>query len=161
MGGKPSKDGDVYSYGILVLEIFTGRRPTEDMFKDDFNLHNFVKMALPERLEQIVDPTLLPQLVEETLATQEQGIRNHNHNNINININGGPEIELEDGKINFEDTKNLISAHLQKCFLSVLEIGLACSKESPNERMNIQNVTTELQRIKSAYISAEQCKKRK
>jgi serine/threonine protein kinase len=48
MGGEASTEGDVYSYGILVLEMFTGRRPTDDMFKDGLNLHDFVKMALPK-----------------------------------------------------------------------------------------------------------------
>ena len=50
MGGEVSTKGDVYSYGFLVLEMFIGRMPTNDMFKDDLNLHNFVKMALPKRL---------------------------------------------------------------------------------------------------------------
>uniref|UniRef100_A0A2N9HN18 non-specific serine/threonine protein kinase n=1 Tax=Fagus sylvatica TaxID=28930 RepID=A0A2N9HN18_FAGSY len=60
-GAGGVKEGDVYSYGILVLEMFTGRRPTDKMFKDGFNLHNFVRMALPERLVQIVDPKTFPQ----------------------------------------------------------------------------------------------------
>ena len=50
MGGKASIEGDVYSYGILLLEMFIGRRPTDDMFKDGLNLNNFAKMALPEKL---------------------------------------------------------------------------------------------------------------
>ncbi|XP_050249278.1 putative receptor-like protein kinase At3g47110 [Quercus robur] len=54
MGGEASIEADVYSYGILLLEMFLGKRPTNDMFKDGFNLHNFAKMALPERLAQIL-----------------------------------------------------------------------------------------------------------
>ena len=61
---------DVYSFGILVLEMFTGRRPTNDMFGDGLNLHNFVKMALPKGLVQIVDPLLLPrEAIEMGAAT--------------------------------------------------------------------------------------------
>ncbi|KAL8048777.1 hypothetical protein ABFX02_07G088900 [Erythranthe guttata] len=47
--------GDVYSYGILVLEMFTNRRPTDDSFMDHVNLHNFVVAALPDRVMEIVD----------------------------------------------------------------------------------------------------------
>ncbi|KAF7849297.1 hypothetical protein BT93_L1011 [Corymbia citriodora subsp. variegata] len=55
MGEMVSTQGDVYSYGILLLEMFTGRRPTEEAFKDHLNLHTFVKVALPDRVMEIVD----------------------------------------------------------------------------------------------------------
>ena len=59
MGNEASIYGDVYSYGILLLEMFTGKRPTDNMFKDSLNLHDFVKANLPERVIDIVDPILL------------------------------------------------------------------------------------------------------
>ena len=46
---------DVYSYGIPLLEMFMGKRPTDEMLKDGFNIHHFANMGLPERLVQIVD----------------------------------------------------------------------------------------------------------
>ncbi|KAI5321953.1 hypothetical protein L3X38_031025 [Prunus dulcis] len=58
MGSEVSTNGDVYSFGILLLEIFAGKRPTDDMFNGDLNLHTFVKMALPERVTDIADSTL-------------------------------------------------------------------------------------------------------
>ncbi|XP_024028208.1 putative receptor-like protein kinase At3g47110 [Morus notabilis] len=144
MGGEPSREGDVYSYGILVLEMFTGKRPTDEIFEDDFNLHNFVAMALPERLVEIVDSSLLPREAEENALMRRELDARNNNNNI-----GGTEIEIEVG------LGNQISAHLWKCLISVLEIGIACSKESPNERMKMGNVTRELQHIRNAYISIE------
>ncbi|PON95216.1 Tyrosine-protein kinase, partial [Trema orientale] len=143
MGGKPSKQGDVYSYGILVMEMFTGRRPTDEMFKDDFNLHNFVKMALPKRLVQIVDSSLLDINVEETTNRREDERRYSNNKSI--------EIDSEEENIDFEKP-NEINVNLQECLVSVLEIGLACSEGSPNEKMNMGDVIKELQHIRNGYV---------
>jgi serine/threonine protein kinase len=56
-GCDVSTDGDTYSYGILLLEMFTGRRPT-DRFNDSVaNLVSFVKMAYPNNLLEILDVT--------------------------------------------------------------------------------------------------------
>nr|POF00701.1 putative lrr receptor-like serine/threonine-protein kinase [Quercus suber] len=80
MGGEVSTKGDVYSFGVFLMEMFLGKRPTDEMFEDDLNLHNFVKMALPKRLVQIVDPTLLIREVKEipaaTVATREYNNEN-------------------------------------------------------------------------------------
>ncbi|KAK9910387.1 hypothetical protein M0R45_034352 [Rubus argutus] len=59
MGSEVSTYGDVYSFGILLLEMFTMKRPTDNMFTDGWNLHKFVKTALPERVLEIVDSLLL------------------------------------------------------------------------------------------------------
>ncbi|KAI5321951.1 hypothetical protein L3X38_031023 [Prunus dulcis] len=58
MGSEVSTNGDVYSFGILLLEMFAGKRPTDDMFNGDLNLHIYVKMAFPNRVMEIVDSTL-------------------------------------------------------------------------------------------------------
>ena len=39
---------DVYSFGILLLEMFTEKSPTDEMFKDSLNIHNFVRTDVPE-----------------------------------------------------------------------------------------------------------------
>ncbi|XP_042051722.1 receptor kinase-like protein Xa21 [Salvia splendens] len=41
-----STQGDIYSYGILVLEMFTNKRPTDEVFEEDANLHSFVSDVL-------------------------------------------------------------------------------------------------------------------
>ena len=75
MGNEVSIEEDVYSFGVFLMEMFLGKKPTDEMFKDDLNLHSFVKMALPGQLVQIVDPTLLIREVEEipaaTVAARE------------------------------------------------------------------------------------------
>ncbi|XP_020409141.1 putative receptor-like protein kinase At3g47110 [Prunus persica] len=59
MGSKVTTYGDVYSFGILLLEMFTGKRPTDLMFSEGLNLHNFVKVPFPEGVTEIADPLLL------------------------------------------------------------------------------------------------------
>ncbi|KAF8094156.1 hypothetical protein N665_0369s0039 [Sinapis alba] len=60
MGGHPSIVGDVYSFGILLLEMFTGKRPTNELFVDGLTLHGFTKSALQERRAlDITDQSIL------------------------------------------------------------------------------------------------------
>ncbi|CAE6075357.1 unnamed protein product [Arabidopsis arenosa] len=59
MGGQPSIHGDVYSFGVLVLEMFTGKRPTNELFEGSFTLHSYTKSALPERVLDIADKSIL------------------------------------------------------------------------------------------------------
>ncbi|KAL0359186.1 UNVERIFIED_CONTAM: Arginyl-tRNA--protein transferase 1 [Sesamum angustifolium] len=60
MGGAVSISGDVYSYGILLLEMFTGKRPTDELFRDGLSLHEHAKIALSlNQVMNIVNPTLL------------------------------------------------------------------------------------------------------
>ncbi|CAM0152956.1 unnamed protein product [Urochloa decumbens] len=57
-GSSVTTHGDVYSLGILLLEIFTGRSPTDVMFRGPLDLHEFSKNALPERIWDIADKTM-------------------------------------------------------------------------------------------------------
>ncbi|XP_048423542.1 probable LRR receptor-like serine/threonine-protein kinase At3g47570 [Pyrus x bretschneideri] len=59
MGGQVSIFGDIYSFGILLLEIFTGRKPTDDMFNDGQSIRQFATIAMPDNAMDIVDPSLL------------------------------------------------------------------------------------------------------
>ncbi|OEL27240.1 putative LRR receptor-like serine/threonine-protein kinase [Dichanthelium oligosanthes] len=56
MGCGISTGGDVYSFGVLLLETLTGKRPTDDMFVDGLNLHSFTDSMFPDRVAEILDP---------------------------------------------------------------------------------------------------------
>ena len=44
--------------------------------------------------------------------------------------------------------------NVHKCLVSILEIGLACSMQSPKDRMKMKEVTRELHLIKSAFLGS-------
>ncbi|XP_057448802.1 probable LRR receptor-like serine/threonine-protein kinase At3g47570 [Lotus japonicus] len=110
--------GDIYSFGILVLEMLTGRRPTDELFEDGQNLHKFVEISFPDNLLHILDPRLVSRL-EEAIERKNRG--NHTPNS-------------------------------EKCLISLFRIGLACSMESPRERMKIVDVIRELNIIKKLFL---------
>ncbi|XP_052136888.1 probable LRR receptor-like serine/threonine-protein kinase At3g47570 [Oryza glaberrima] len=58
-GAEVSTYGDVFSFGVVLLEIFLRKKPTDDMFKDGLDIVKFVEVNFPDRLPQIVDPELL------------------------------------------------------------------------------------------------------
>nr|GMD52945.1 probable LRR receptor-like serine/threonine-protein kinase At3g47570 [Ipomoea batatas] len=103
-GSRPSKAGDVYSLGILMLEMLTGKRPTDELFKDGLNLHSYAKAALPDRGIEIAHPKI---------------------------------VQERDDKF-------------QVCLVSMITIGVACSMESPADRMSIHDVVSELSKAKKS-----------
>ncbi|MFQ6646990.1 hypothetical protein Gotur_020336, partial [Gossypium turneri] len=49
--------------GYAPPEMFTGKRPTDERFKEGLSLHKHVKAALPNRVIEIIDPILLQESV--------------------------------------------------------------------------------------------------
>eukprot|EP00252_Welwitschia_mirabilis_P021665 TRINITY_DN5613_c0_g1_i2.p1 TRINITY_DN5613_c0_g1~~TRINITY_DN5613_c0_g1_i2.p1 ORF type:complete len:169 (-),score=50.64 TRINITY_DN5613_c0_g1_i2:230-736(-) len=56
--GRATEKSDVYSYGVVLLELLTGRRPTEPAFmKEGVNLVGWVNGHVKDnKLEKIIDP---------------------------------------------------------------------------------------------------------
>ncbi|XP_040994347.1 probable LRR receptor-like serine/threonine-protein kinase At3g47570 [Juglans microcarpa x Juglans regia] len=119
MGNEVSTHGDIYSYGILLLELFTGKRPTDEIFQGTLNLHSFVKTALPQGVVEISDPSLFHEREEETT-------RNNGLNNSNITRRN----------------------KTQECLVLIFQIGVACSLEQPEKRMNVRDIVAKLDLIR-------------
>ncbi|KAA8535550.1 hypothetical protein F0562_030564 [Nyssa sinensis] len=57
-GGIVPTSGDVYSCGIMLMETFTKRKPTEEMFTENSSLRYWVKSSYPTAGMKIVDAYL-------------------------------------------------------------------------------------------------------
>ena len=70
VGSQMTTSGDVYSFGILLLEVMTGKRPTHKIFHDGLNLHKFAYIALPDHVTDVIDDDVLSFLQEDATANQ-------------------------------------------------------------------------------------------
>ncbi|KAI5669842.1 hypothetical protein M9H77_19695 [Catharanthus roseus] len=137
MGGEATIQGDVYSYGILLLEMFTGKRPTDEIFINDLTLRNYVKQSSTKEgsAEEILDHFLSSRDEEEDRIEVEP----HQHGSTNANFLRG----------------NSYSILEMDCIFSILKVGLKCSEISPNDRMDMNEVTRQLQHIKDVFLRTE------
>ncbi|XP_075092450.1 uncharacterized protein LOC107761255 isoform X1 [Nicotiana tabacum] len=122
MGSDASIYGDLYSFGIMLLEMFTGRRPTDEMFKDSLNLHNYAKASLPDRVMHITDPILLQERDEL-----------------------GKEYKLDNNRSSATD-------FFESFLVAVIQIGVACSVEFPKERRRTNDIVGELNSLRKLFL---------
>ncbi|KAL2538597.1 LRR receptor-like serine/threonine-protein kinase FLS2 [Forsythia ovata] len=70
--GLVSTSGDVYSYGVMLLEMYTRKKPTDEMFDEEISLKSWVSHSLDEnRITEVVDTNLLGR-EDENFSAKEQ-----------------------------------------------------------------------------------------
>ncbi|KAK1410302.1 hypothetical protein QVD17_36837 [Tagetes erecta] len=58
-GGEMTSSGNVYSFGILLLETMTKKKPTDNIFIKGIHLHKFASMAMPNHVIDDIDVNIL------------------------------------------------------------------------------------------------------
>ncbi|XP_034699096.1 probable LRR receptor-like serine/threonine-protein kinase At3g47570 isoform X1 [Vitis riparia] len=104
--GRVSTRGDIYSYGVMLLEMFTRKKPTDVMFVGELSLRQWVMTSIPDKIMEVIDANLL----------------------------------------SIEDGRDVIAA--QGDLFAIMELGLECSREFPEERVDIKEVVVKLNKIK-------------
>ncbi|XP_024179816.1 probable LRR receptor-like serine/threonine-protein kinase At3g47570 isoform X2 [Rosa chinensis] len=110
MEGIVTRRGDVYSFGIVVMETFTRRKPTDEIFIGDMRFNQWVASFLDaDAIAEVVDATLL----------------------------------------GTEEDHEFVSK--RECLSSIMRLAVACSAESPEERINMQEAVAMLKTIKIKF----------
>nr|XP_016457448.1 PREDICTED: probable LRR receptor-like serine/threonine-protein kinase At3g47570 [Nicotiana tabacum] len=68
--GIVSTMGDVYSYGILLMETFTRKKPVDDQFVGELNLKRWIAESYPHRVMGIVDANLFSRDDQHLIAIE-------------------------------------------------------------------------------------------
>ncbi|CAD6243522.1 unnamed protein product [Miscanthus lutarioriparius] len=108
-----STSGDVYSFGIILLEMLIGKRPTDSMFEGEMNIVSFVEKNFPKQMSHIIDAHLQEESM--LLARVERG------------------------------------NEVRRCLMSLVGVALSCTRLLPSERMNMRQVTANLNAARRSY----------
>lgn len=108
-----------------MLELFTGKRPTDDIFNDGLNIHKYVATALPDHVMEVLDPSLILEEGEEREVDETGDILAAHRTD--FKQRGGSKIDY---------------------LVSAMKIGVSCSISLPKERMPISVAVNQLQAIK-------------
>ncbi|KAG7963690.1 hypothetical protein I3843_09G131100 [Carya illinoinensis] len=107
--GIISTRGNMYSHGILLMETFTRKRRTNDIFSEEMNLKSWI-----EELLQVLSVT---DIIDDNLLSNESD-----------------------------------DASMEELISSIMRLALDCYAESPEQRINIKNVSDTLHKIKLQFL---------
>ena len=109
--------------------MLTGKRRTDEMFKDGLSLYKFVEDSFPEKIGEILDPRMI---------IPYYGNRDEEE--------AGSSSDQE----NHQTTAGIIG-----CITALAKLGLLCAVETPKDRPAMQDVYADAITIKEAFSALQ------
>ncbi|WKA10438.1 hypothetical protein VitviT2T_028009 [Vitis vinifera] len=124
LGRRISTSRDVYSYGILLLEIFTAKKPTDEMFQEGLDQHKLASALLINQFLDMADKRLFNNdaCTDNSIFTSSSG----DFNSIGTSSN-----TLSHWKIKTEE-----------CITAIIHVGLSCAAHSTTDRSTMREALT-------------------
>jgi len=147
LGGKASTRGDVYNFGILLLEMFIAKRPTDEMFKEGLSLSKMASGMVGEinQVMKVADPRLFEGY--EYSSTTSSGSPSYYGSGVNCSV---------DKYFNDSNSNNngkLWVGKAKECVGGVIWLGLCCAAPEAKDRMNMREASTKLQAIRDSMLT--------
>ncbi|OWM85064.1 hypothetical protein CDL15_Pgr027851 [Punica granatum] len=150
MGGRASTNGDVYSFGILLLELFIARKPTDVMFQEGLNLNKFASAVDENNCQvlDVVDPRLFSNYgMCSTETGNSSSFFSGQENNDSISVSSSNADQVNDASSSW-------SKRCEECVAELIRLGLSCARQSPRDRPAMREVLTRLHKLKGLLLGS-------
>ncbi|CAJ2667342.1 unnamed protein product [Trifolium pratense] len=135
LGGKASTSGDVYSFGVLLLEMFIAKKPTDEMLKEGLSMNKFVLDMDDKQLLKVVDQRLINQF-EYSTQNFSSDCNSSSASIDNSYIDGIP-----------------VWMHkAEECIAASMRVGLSCISYHPKDRWTMREALSKLHGIKQSIL---------
>ncbi|GLU15011.1 hypothetical protein SLE2022_315410 [Rubroshorea leprosula] len=116
LGDKASRSGDVYSFGIVLLDMFIAKKPTDAMFTSAMTIDD-------QALNHIIDPRLFKN-INDGSPIQSLGITSSTSSSSNKN----------------RTNHSYRIGKCEECLRAVIRVGLACAAQNARDRLSIKEI---------------------
>ncbi|KAK2444563.1 putative LRR receptor serine/threonine-protein kinase [Trifolium repens] len=137
LGGKASTSGDVYSFGILLLEIFIAKKPTDEMFKEGLSMNKFVLDMDDKQLLKVVYQRLINQFEYSTQNFSSDCNSSSTSASIDNSYSDGIPDWMHKAK---------------ECIAASMRVGLSCVSYHPKDRWTMREAVSKLHGIKQSIL---------
>ncbi|XP_030958704.1 receptor kinase-like protein Xa21 [Quercus lobata] len=96
--------GDVYSFGILLLEIIIAKKPTDGIFQEGLSINKFISEVHESKILDIADPRLFKD---------------------NESFSQSSSTNYSSGEDSSSKNKNNIAFRVEECVASMVRVGLS------------------------------------